>query len=72
MREEKRWTAEYYTDARGKAPVLEFIDSLPDQEQAELVRAVGLLEEFGIYLKMPHARPVAGLWELRAGAGRLL
>lgn len=71
MPEPQRWTVEYYTDPRGRAPALEFVYSLPDEEQAELLRALDLLQEYGIYLRMPHARPIGRLWELRAGAGRL-
>ncbi|HOR01111.1 MAG TPA: type II toxin-antitoxin system RelE/ParE family toxin [Anaerolineae bacterium] len=71
MPEQQRWAVEYYTDTRGRAPALEFVYSLSDDEQAELLRVVDLLQEFGIYLRMPHARPIGKLWELRAGAGRL-
>jgi phage-related protein len=47
------------------------VQSLPKKDQAELLRAIDLLQEFGLQLGMPHARPIAGLWELRGGAGRL-
>ena len=37
-----------------------------------MIAVLDLLHEFGLALKLPHARPVTkGLWELRAGAGRL-
>jgi phage-related protein len=65
------WRVEFYTDARGRSPALNFLQSLPKKEQAELLRVIDLLQEFGVQLGMPHARPIAGLWELRAGAGRL-
>ncbi len=35
-----------------------------------MLRVIDLLKEFGVKLGMPHARPIAGMWELRAGAGR--
>lgn len=66
-----RWLIEFYADPRGNCPVAEFLDALPPEERAKLARVLALLGEFGPTLGMPHARPVAGLWELRAGAGRL-
>jgi phage-related protein len=65
------WRIEFYTDMRGRSPALDFLRSLPKREQAELLRVIDLLQEFGVQLGMPHARPIAGLWELRGGAGRL-
>jgi phage-related protein len=65
------WLIEFYTDSRGQAPAYEFVLSLPKRDRAELLRVLDLLQEFGLGLGMPHARPIAGLWELRAGAGRL-
>jgi phage-related protein len=64
------WRVEFYHDARGKSPVEEFLASLPARERAALFRALQLLEMLGPALGMPHARPIEGLWELRAGAGR--
>lgn len=73
MKSEKSagWSVEFYVDARDRAPALEFVRSLPKQEQAELLRVLDLLAEFGLKIGMPHARPIEGMWELRAGAGRL-
>ncbi|RIK38231.1 MAG: type II toxin-antitoxin system RelE/ParE family toxin [Chloroflexi bacterium] len=65
------WQVEFYADSRGRCPALTFVQSLPKKEQAELLRVLELLQEFGLQLGMPHARPIAGLWELRAGPGRL-
>ena len=65
------WCVEFYTDARGHSPVLAFLDSLPGQERARVARVIALLREFGPLLGMPHARPVEGIWELRAGATRV-
>ncbi len=51
---------------------MEFIEALPVKEQAKVRNALRLLQEFGTYLKMPHAKPVQGkLWELRPGGIRL-
>jgi len=72
MAEQGTWTVDFYFDARDRSPVLDFINALPKREQAKLLRALGLLQEFGPLLSMPHARPIDGkLWELRGGAGRI-
>jgi len=71
MTHQDDWTVEFYTDVRGKSPTLEFINSLPKREQAKITRVLELLREFGPALGFPHARPIRGLWELRAGVGRL-
>jgi hypothetical protein len=52
------WTIVFYTDHRGKQPVIDFIASLPINEQAKLRNTLRLLLEFGTRLGMPHARPV--------------
>jgi phage-related protein len=69
------WTIEYYTDARGKSDVREYIDSLRETEQAQTARHLQLLEEFGLELQMPHARALKGhkpLHELRPGGNRVI
>lgn len=72
MAEYCAWTVDFYLDARGRNPVLEFIDSLPKREQAKVFRVLTLLQEYGPLLSMPHVRPIErGLWELRGGAGRI-
>jgi phage-related protein len=68
------WTIEFYTDARGKSPVLEYINGLSDRERAKVRNHMRLLQEFGIELGMPHARSLTGhkpIRELRPGAIRL-
>ncbi len=50
--------------------VQDFIDSLTDDEQAAVQNVVELLEEFGPWLGMPHAKPLGkGLRELRPRVG---
>jgi phage-related protein len=72
MAKQGTWTVDFYCDARDRSPVLDFINALPKREQAKLLRALGLLQEFGSLLGMPHARPIEGkLWELRGGAERV-
>jgi len=73
--ERPRWTLDFYTDARGKSPVLEFINGQPVRDRAKVHKDLRLLRQFGTQLGMPHARPLAGhkpKWELRPGAIRLL
>ena len=58
---------EYYNE-NGREPILEFLQSLSDKEQAKILREIDLLEEFGLALGMPHIRKMRGtqdLWELR-------
>jgi len=62
---------EFYPDRRGGSPVRDFILSLSKRDQAEVLRVIDLLQEFALGLGMPHARPIEGMWELRAGSGRL-
>ena len=68
MAEQCTWTVDFYFDARDRSPVLDFITALPKREQAKLLRALGLLQEFGSFLGMPHARPIDG--KLGATRGR--
>ncbi len=53
-------------------PAAEFLDRLPDRLQAKATRSIGLLREFGPYLRAPHAKKVTdweGLFELRVTLG---
>ncbi len=68
--EQTPWVIQFYRDRRGRKPAEEFLDSLSAEENAEALRLIRLLREYGIALGMPHARPVAGLWELRPGPNR--
>ena len=72
MADEIAWHIDFYHDARGGSPVVEFIRRLPPAEQAIVIRVLDLLQEFDVRLRLPHARPIAGFWELRAGPIRLL
>ena len=68
------WQVEFYADPRGKSPVVDFINGLPVQDRVRVRNALRLLREFGILLRLPHARPISGqpkLWELLAGGVRL-
>jgi phage-related protein len=68
------WQIGFYTDPRGHSPVVEYINSLPIGEQADVRAEIRLLREFGLQLKEPHVRQITGhpkLWELRPGANRI-
>lgn len=53
-------------ESGNKKPVEDFIESLQESTIAKLMRQLDLLEEFGISLQMPHAKPIGGgLFELR-------
>jgi len=53
-------------------PAAKFLDELPDKLRAKATRSIGLLHEFGPYLREPHAKKVTnwqGLFELRVALG---
>lgn len=66
-----RWVIEFYRDRRGRMPVEDFLNSLPEHERMESLRVIDLLELYGLTIGMPHARPIAGMWELRTATNRL-
>ncbi len=54
------------------APAARFVDSLPVKFRTKAYRTIGLLREFGHFLREPHAKRVTGhpgLMELRVGLG---
>jgi phage-related protein len=60
------WIVEYYTDAKGREPVAEFIDALPIGTQAKVFRLIDLLARHHVLLKEPYTRQLKGkLRELR-------
>lgn len=65
------WKIEYYKTSSGKFPVFDFIQGLPPKSKSKIINALDLLEEFGIRLKPPHSKKLAGtdLWELRILGG---
>ncbi len=61
-----KWTVEYYTDGAGREPAAEFVDSLPIEAQAKILRLLDLLADYGVLLKEPYTRQIRGkLRELR-------
>jgi len=54
-------------------PAAGFLDSMASRLRAKAVRSIGLLGEFGPFLREPHSKKVsgwAGLFELRVVLGR--
>jgi phage-related protein len=69
-----RWSVEFYADLAGRCDVLEFISSLPIQEQATIKRSLELLQEFGLQLPTTYAKAITShrkLWEPSVGGIRL-
>lgn len=68
------WRIDFFAISKNKSPVVDFINSLPEQERAKVRNVLRLLREFGLLLGLPHSRPMSGrskLRELRAGDTRL-
>jgi len=71
------WIVEFYQDSKGTEPVADFIDSLPIETQAKIVRLIDLLAQHGVLLKEPYTKQIKGkLREMRvidrAGNVRIL
>ncbi|MBI5199422.1 MAG: type II toxin-antitoxin system RelE/ParE family toxin [Nitrospirae bacterium] len=73
------WAIEYYVTSSGRCPVKEFIDSLSDEGQAKYIFITRLLKEYGVAVKEPYVKQIAGhrkLFELRikdkSGISRIL
>jgi hypothetical protein len=61
-----QWIVENYYDTRGRAPVDEYLRTLPPVDLARVLRTIDLLVDYGPLLKMPHVRHLTGkIWELR-------
>lgn len=54
------WTVEYYRDANGKEPVVDFIDSLSIAAQAKVLRLISFLTDHGVLLKEPYTKQIKG------------
>lgn len=50
----------YYETEQGRAPVIEFLESLDDDMRVKAMRDIGLLGEFGRSLKLPQVETVKG------------
>jgi hypothetical protein len=54
------WTVENYRDAKGNAPVEDFVRNLLRRDQGHIAWTVELLKEYGVQLRMPYARHLEG------------
>jgi len=61
------WEIELYENTRGEKPVEEFFESLNKKANLKIVRALELLEIFGLQGGYPHIKKLTGthLWEYR-------
>jgi len=60
------WIIKVFETKRGEKPVEEFIKCLDESTIAKFIHVADLLEKYGPFLGMPHAKKItAGLYELR-------
>lgn len=65
------WQVDFYEEEDGRAPVEEFLDSLPRQQKAKALALVKLLEEQGTNLPFPYSSQVRRrLREMRTRFGK--
>lgn len=65
---EKSWNIVYYKSLQqGTFPVYDFINTLNAKSKGKVIEVMDLLETYGINLRLPHCKKLAGtkLWELR-------
>ena len=75
VRQSTPWTAEFYSDARGRSPVEEFLSRLARVDRAKIVHEIARLEIGGVKEPPPGARPLIGhkpLWELKPDKYRVI
>jgi len=60
------WNILLFETNRGEKPVKQFIRKLSKPAIAKIIRTINLLEKYGTFLNMPHAKKIAdNLYELR-------
>lgn len=65
------WRVDFFVDVRGRAPVEEFLASLPLQHKAKALALIKMLEQEGPNLPFPYSSQVRGkLRELRTQQGK--
>ena len=65
------WRVEFFVDERGRAPVEDFLASLPVEQRAKLLALIQMLEHEGSSLPFPYCSQVRGrLRELRTQRGK--
>ncbi len=66
------WTLECYLDGRGKSPVEDFLQELPEREQAIVRARIDFLAKVGNRAREPHSKSLGkGLFELRVKSTRI-
>ena len=61
---------DYYEFEDGTNPIDPYLDELDPKMRAKVLRTIGLLEEFGTLLRMPHSEHLGdGIFELRVKQG---
>lgn len=46
---------EYYEKPNGRCPTLEYLESLPAEDQVRVIKKIELLAELGLNLRRPHS-----------------
>jgi phage-related protein len=65
------WAVDFYEEPDGKAPVEEFLDSLPSEARAKTLALIQTLKAHGPNLPFPYSSQVAGkIRELRTQYGK--
>jgi len=65
------WQVDFYVDARGDAPVEQFLKELPFAHRAKALALIKMLEQEGPNLPFPYSSQVSGkLRELRTQQGK--
>ena len=65
MQELRRWGIYYYETAAGTVPVSEFVATLSPHAKAKFIRALELLEEYGLLLREPWVKSIRSIPKLR-------
>jgi phage-related protein len=61
----------FYEDGKGKRPVLEYLDNLPDKEKAKVSKYINFLKVSGGVLDEPYSKHIKGkIRELRVDFGK--
>ncbi len=59
------WRIEFYKAENGSIPVKEFVDSLSESAQAKFIFIVDLLEKYGLEVREPYIKSMAGHRKLK-------
>lgn len=59
------WRITFYEDEKGKVPVKQFVDGLPESAQGKFIFIVDLLEKYGIEVREPYVKNITGHKKLK-------